>query len=83
MILGIFRLSARRKRIRKRMDGHRMAFRQQRRQLTGDLSGYLGTPQSLLHAFLAGFFIDQARAAMPSKGPDPLKLMMPFLLRLI
>ncbi|MFU8830947.1 MAG: hypothetical protein ACNA7J_02215 [Wenzhouxiangella sp.] len=61
-------------RIHRRQD----SFRHHQQRLREGVDNYLGSPQSLVHAFLTGFLLDQTRAVVPA-GPSPLKGVLPIL----
>lgn len=82
MIMQISSLSTQRTVVRRRIASRQQELQDHRRQLVCGARQYLGTPRSVVHAFLAGFLLDQSRAMVP-EGPSPLKLLMPFLIRFL
>lgn len=73
-------LSRQRREIVDRIAGRRHSIGQRRNRLKRQVDAYLGTPRSVVHSFLAGFLMDQARPMVPD-GPSPLKLILPWLVR--
>ncbi|MGY6587437.1 MAG: hypothetical protein ACXIUB_04025 [Wenzhouxiangella sp.] len=58
------RLSDRRRQILARMEGRRPRWNAHVNRLSGTVAAWVGTPRSLLHAFLAGLVADQLLATM-------------------
>ena len=82
MIQRIRELSSRRRRVARRIQARKAAICARHEHLREKANEYLGTPQSLVHGFLAGFLMDQSRALVPN-GPTPLSIALPWLIRFL
>jgi hypothetical protein len=69
-------LSSQRRAVQDRIRERRELFRCRRSHLVQRINAWMGTPQSLVQAFLAGFLMDQARSLVPV-APMPLRF-LPF-----
>jgi hypothetical protein len=78
MIKQISATSKERDQVVQRFHQHQDDFRYHRKRLRAGVDNYLGSPRSLIHAFLTGFLLDQSRAVVPA-GPSPFKGMLPLL----
>jgi hypothetical protein len=67
-------LSNQRRAVQDRIHERRELFRSQRSHLAQRIDAWMGTPRSLVQAFLAGFLADQARALVPG-APIPWKVL--------
>lgn len=73
-------LSNQRRAVQDRITERRELFRCQRSRLVQRVDAWMGTPRSLVQAFLAGFLVEQARGLVPT-APTPLKFLPLWWLR--
>ncbi|GEM_PF-2861436 len=79
-MFAIAPLTRKRRRIRQRIDDRSRQMAVHREAIRARSRAWMGTPQSVVQAFLAGFLLDQARPMVPD-GPSPLKFLIPWIMR--